>query len=57
MVWVLIFAFVPETARLTLEQIDDYFMSGEKAWKTSITRNKKVQEHAPIDIHDKISDL
>lgn len=34
--------FVPETARLKLEQIDDYFESGRPAWKTSTTRNKKI---------------
>ena len=32
----------PETARLTLEQIDDYFSSGRKAWRTSLKRNKKI---------------
>lgn len=36
---ILIFLFVPETSRLTLEQIDDYFMSGRKAWTTSTKRN------------------
>ena len=40
---ILVVLFVPETARLTLEQIDDYFVSGPKAWKTSIARNKKLQ--------------
>lgn len=34
--------FVPETARLTLEQIDDYFMSGEKAWRTSTKKNAEI---------------
>jgi len=33
---------LPETARLSLEMIDDYFASGRPARKTSITRNKKV---------------
>lgn len=38
----LTFFFVPETARLTLEQIDEYFFSGKPAWKTSTTRNVKI---------------
>jgi hypothetical protein len=37
-----VFLLVPETARLTLEQIDDYWLSGRKAWKTSTSRNKKI---------------
>jgi hypothetical protein len=39
---VLVFLFVPETARLTLEQIDEYYLSGAMAWKTSTGRNKKI---------------
>lgn len=39
---VLTFLFVPETARLSLEQIDDYYMSGRQAWKTSLGRNKRI---------------
>ncbi|KAJ5706999.1 mfs monosaccharide transporter protein [Penicillium malachiteum] len=38
-VLILVFLFVPETSRLTLEQIDDYFLSGKKAWSTSVKRN------------------
>ncbi|KAJ5134132.1 mfs monosaccharide transporter protein [Penicillium atrosanguineum] len=41
-VLVLVFFFVPETARLTLEQIDDFFLSGNKAWKTSTKKNIAV---------------
>ncbi|KAI1339814.1 general substrate transporter [Xylariaceae sp. FL0016] len=33
--------FVPETGRLSLEQIDDYFASGRPAWKTSLKDNKR----------------
>lgn len=40
----LIFFFVPETARLSLEQIDDFFASHERAWVTSVQKNKKLQE-------------
>lgn len=40
--FILVFLFVPETARLTLEQIDDYFTSGRKAWHTSTARNKQI---------------
>ncbi|CAI7589584.1 unnamed protein product [Penicillium pancosmium] len=36
---ILVFFFVPETSRLTLEQIDDYFMSGRRAWNTSTKKN------------------
>jgi SP family sugar:H+ symporter-like MFS transporter len=39
---VLVYFFVPETARLSLEQIDDHFLSGRKAWKTSLGRNKAI---------------
>jgi hypothetical protein len=39
---VLVFLLVPETARLTLEQIDEYYFSGAMAWKTSTGRNKKI---------------
>ncbi|KAK5207548.1 hypothetical protein LTR72_007196 [Exophiala xenobiotica] len=39
---VLVFLFVPETARLTLEQIDEYYLSGAMAWKTSTGRNKRI---------------
>ncbi|KAJ5381026.1 mfs monosaccharide transporter protein [Penicillium cataractarum] len=41
-VGLLVFLFVPETARLTLEQIDDYFVSGRMAWRTSISKNKAI---------------
>ncbi|KAK6380655.1 hypothetical protein LTS17_004855 [Exophiala oligosperma] len=42
-VWfILVFLFVPETARLTLEQIDDYYMSSRPAWKTSMKVNKQI---------------
>ena len=36
------FFLVPETAQLTLEQIDDYWLSGRKAWKTSTSQNKNI---------------
>ena len=54
---VLTFLFVPETARLTLEQIDDYFFSGKPAWTTSTSRNKKIAENGSMenlveDLHD-----
>ena len=43
-VFMLIFLFIPETARLSLEQIDDFFTSDQKAWTTSVKKNKKLQE-------------
>lgn len=39
-VLVLIFLCMPETSFLTLEQVDDYFLSGDVAWKTSHRKNK-----------------
>lgn len=48
---VLIVVFVPETARLKLEQIDDYFESGVAAWKTSIGKNKRIAERNILEVH------
>lgn len=39
---IITFFTVPEMARLKLEQIDDYFESKIPAWRTSISRNKKL---------------
>jgi SP family sugar:H+ symporter-like MFS transporter len=39
---VLVFLLVPETAQLTLEQIDEVFNSGIMAWKTSAAKNKVI---------------
>jgi hypothetical protein len=39
---IILFFLLPENARLTLEQIDEYFTSGRKPWKTSLARNKKI---------------
>lgn len=39
---VLAFFLVPETACLTLEQIDDVFESGIRPWQTSMSRNKSL---------------
>lgn len=43
--------FVPETARLKLEQIDDYFASGVPAWKTSLARNKAIAERNILEVN------
>jgi hypothetical protein len=48
-VLLLIFFFVPETARLTLEQVDDCFISGRRAWKTSLARNKKISRAGSVE--------
>jgi SP family sugar:H+ symporter-like MFS transporter len=45
----LVFAFVPETARLSLEQIDNYFESGRPAWRTSIGRNKAIANGTVVE--------
>ncbi|KAJ3549220.1 hypothetical protein NM208_g601 [Fusarium decemcellulare] len=39
---VLTFLFVPETAKLSLEQVDEYFLGGEPAWKTGMAKNKRI---------------
>lgn len=39
---VLVWFLVPETAGLTLEQIDDVFNSGIRPWKTSMTANRAI---------------
>ncbi|KAJ5145827.1 uncharacterized protein N7515_000391 [Penicillium bovifimosum] len=39
----MIFFLVPETAGLTLEQVDGVFNSGIKAWKTSMAGNKAIR--------------
>ena len=41
---------VPETARLKLEAIDDYFESGVPAWKTSLKRNKQIAQRNILDV-------
>ncbi|OQV07838.1 hypothetical protein CLAIMM_12205 isoform 2 [Cladophialophora immunda] len=45
-IWLGCFFFVPETGRLSLEQIDDLYLSGKPAWKTSLKKNKKVAADA-----------
>jgi hypothetical protein len=44
-----VFFFVPETNRLTLEQIDDHFLSRRAAWRTSTGRNKKIARGEEVD--------
>jgi SP family sugar:H+ symporter-like MFS transporter len=41
---VLIFCFfyVPETGKLTLEEVDDIFLSNKRAWETSYSKNKMI---------------
>lgn len=51
MLLILTLIFVPETARLKLEQIDDYFESGVPAWKTSIGKNKRTAERNILEVH------
>ena len=42
MIWIGSFFFVPETGQLSLEQIDDLYMSGMSPCKTSLKKNKKI---------------
>ncbi|KAI1850942.1 hypothetical protein JX265_007267 [Neoarthrinium moseri] len=39
---ILTFLIIPETGRLSLEQIDEHFESGRPAWKTSLMLNKRI---------------
>lgn len=48
--FVLFVLYLPETGRLSLEQIDDLFVSARKAWKTSIGRNKRIARGEAFDI-------
>lgn len=48
-VLILVFLFVPETSRLTLEQIDDIFVSGKRAWKTSTKRNISISHGGLVE--------
>ena len=43
-----------ETARLTFEQIDNYFTSGSNVWRTSTGRNKEIAAGEVVDhTHEK----
>lgn len=53
----LMWLFVPETARLTLEQIDEYFASGRAAWRTSTGRNKLIASGRESDFGAAGADL
>ena len=46
----LMILLLPETARLKLEQIDDYFASGRPPWKTSLKRNNKIAKNLIFDV-------
>ncbi|CAI7641798.1 unnamed protein product [Penicillium pancosmium] len=46
-VLVFVYLFVPETARLTLEQIDDFFLSDEKARNTSTKKDVAISRGNP----------
>lgn len=48
--------FVPETGRLKLEQVDDYFSSGVPAWKTSLARNKTIAEQNILDVSTEVQE-
>lgn len=39
---ILTFLFMPNLAGVTLEQIDEGFNSGIKAWETSLPKNKPI---------------
>ena len=48
---IILFLILPENGRLTLEQIDQYFTSGRKPWKTSLARNERIAK-GEIDVKD-----
>ncbi|KAJ5576178.1 hypothetical protein N7535_003104 [Penicillium sp. DV-2018c] len=48
---VMIFFLVPETAGLTLEQIDGIFNSGIRAWRTSVAGNKAIRSQGRTRAH------
>ena len=48
---IILYLMVPECARLTLEQIDEYFVSGRKPWRTSLSRNKMIAK-GEIGVND-----
>lgn len=48
-VLVFTFLFVPETARFTLEQIDEFFLSGKRAWRTSTKKNIAIARGDLLD--------
>ena len=54
LLFIVLFLYMPETARLTLKQIDDYFASGRRAWRTSIKRNKKIAKGEIYDTSPEI---
>lgn len=41
-IFALTLLYIPETGRLSLEQIDEYFFNGGKAWGTNLRKNKKI---------------
>ena len=51
---IVMFCLVPETARLSLEQIDDVFASGRPAWKTSLRRNKRISNGEEFDVSTEV---
>ena len=49
------FLVVPENARLTLEQIDEYFKGSIKPWKTSLAKNKVIARERRLEVgNDKL---
>lgn len=49
--FVVMFLWAPETGRLTLEQIDDFYHLHGKAWKTSLSRNKRTAAEAIVRVN------
>lgn len=41
-IFVTVFLIVRENARLTLEQVDEFFQRSGKAWHTSLAKNKVI---------------
>ncbi|KAN0099834.1 general substrate transporter [Hyaloscypha variabilis] len=56
-IWLLVFWLAPETARLTLEQVDDIFASKIRPWHTSVRRNQRIREGKEVNLSKESRDF
>lgn len=54
-IWITMFWLVPETARLSLEEIDHIFEAGVPAWKSSLKKNRAKTEERGFQHETKAS--
>jgi hypothetical protein len=51
-----VFFLFPETSGKTLEEVEELFLSGEKAWRTRVNYHKVVKaEHGEVDPEKRLS--